>query len=49
MSGWMMRLWVAMGVVAVLATGPGPAEAQKKTMVVGLSQDPDILADSYHG
>src|SRR5574337_1764498 len=35
-------LWVAIAVLVALML-PGPAHAQKKTLVVALNQDPDIL------
>ncbi len=36
-------LWVAVAVLGVLTLLTGPAHAQKKTLVVALNQDPDIL------
>src|SRR2546428_5302046 len=36
-------LWLGVGVLAVLTLQPGAAHAQKKTLVVALNQDPDIL------
>src|SRR3989449_9146463 len=36
-------LWLGVGVLAVLTLQAGAAHAQKKTLVVGLNQDPDIL------
>jgi len=46
------RVAVVLGALAVLVTG-GPAAAQKKTLVVALNQDPDILdptlSQSYVG
>jgi len=35
--------WLAIGALALLALGPRPADAQKKTLVIALNQDPDIL------
>src|SRR6059036_3203071 len=36
-------LWLSVGVLAVLTLQAGAAHAQKKTLVVALNQDPDIL------
>jgi ABC-type transport system substrate-binding protein len=36
-------LWLALGMLVILLGSPGPAGAQKKTLVVALNQDPDIL------
>ncbi|HET8576536.1 MAG TPA: ABC transporter substrate-binding protein [Methylomirabilota bacterium] len=36
-------LWVAMAVLVALMLPAGPAQAQKKTLVVALNEDPDIL------
>jgi peptide/nickel transport system substrate-binding protein len=36
-------LWVTVAVLVALTLGVPPAEAQKKTLVVALNQDPDIL------
>lgn len=35
--------WLALGALIVLAWSPGTADAQKKTLVVALNEDPDIL------
>ena len=35
--------WVVLGFTALALTSAGPAEAQKKTLVVALNQDPDLL------
>jgi peptide/nickel transport system substrate-binding protein len=35
--------WLAVGTLTLLAVSAGPAHAQKKTLVVALNQDPDIL------
>src|SRR5574341_794663 len=43
MSGFRKGLWVAVGMLAVLMLQAGAAHAQKKTLVVALNQDPDIL------
>jgi hypothetical protein len=41
---WMRKtLWIVMGLVIPLMLTAGPAHAQKKTLVVALNQDPDIL------
>ena len=41
---WMRKaLWVVMAVLVALMLPAGPAHAQKKTLVVALNQDPDIL------
>jgi peptide/nickel transport system substrate-binding protein len=37
------RLWIGVGVVALALVLAGTADAQKKSIVVGLNQDPDIL------
>jgi peptide/nickel transport system substrate-binding protein len=37
------RAWLVAGGLALLALGAGAAEAQKKTLVIALNQDPDIL------
>src|SRR5437867_10168855 len=36
-------LWLSVGVLAVLTLQAGAAHAQKKTLVVALNQDPDVL------
>src|SRR5213080_2889803 len=36
-------LWLSVGALAVLTLQAGAAHAQKKTLVVALNQDPDIL------
>ncbi|MBI4269399.1 MAG: ABC transporter substrate-binding protein [Candidatus Rokubacteria bacterium] len=36
-------LWLALALVPAVALLPGPAHAQKKTLVVALNQDPDVL------
>jgi peptide/nickel transport system substrate-binding protein len=43
MKGIGNAVWIAVAALAVLALGAGPAHAQKKTLVVALNQDPDIL------
>jgi len=43
MSGFRKCLWLAVGMLAALLLQPGAAHAQKKTLVVALNQDPDIL------
>ncbi len=43
MSGLRKGLWLAAGILAVLLLQAGAAHAQKKTLVVALNQDPDIL------
>ena len=35
--------WLAIGALVLLALGPRPADAQKKTLTIALNQDPDIL------
>jgi len=35
--------WLAVGTLTLLVTSAGPAHAQKKTLVIALNQDPDIL------
>ncbi|PWU24695.1 MAG: ABC transporter substrate-binding protein [Candidatus Rokuibacteriota bacterium] len=42
MKGLRRGLWCALGVLALLAQ-VAPADAQKKTLVVALNQDPDLL------
>ena len=36
-------LWLALALVLAVALPPGQAHAQKKTLVVALNQDPDVL------
>src|SRR2546429_8138886 len=36
-------LWLSVGVLAVLTLQTAAAHAQKKTLVVALNQDPDVL------
>jgi peptide/nickel transport system substrate-binding protein len=43
MSGFRKGLWLAAGLLAVLMLQAGAAHAQKKTLVVALNEDPDIL------
>ncbi|MEK7715882.1 MAG: ABC transporter substrate-binding protein, partial [candidate division NC10 bacterium] len=43
MSGFRKCLWLAVGMLAALLLQAGAAHAQKKTLVVALNQDPDIL------
>lgn len=43
MSGFRKGLWLAAGIVAALLLPAGAAHAQKKTLVVALNEDPDIL------
>ncbi len=43
MSGFRKGLWLAVGMLAMLLLQAGAAHAQKKTLVVALNQDPDIL------
>jgi len=43
MSGMRNGLWFAVGVLVGVALSAGTAEAQKKTLVVALNQDPDLL------
>ncbi len=43
MSGFGKGLWLAAGMLAMLLLQAGAAHAQKKTLVVALNQDPDIL------
>ncbi len=43
MSGFRKGLWLTVGMLAVLMLQAGAAHAQKKTLVVALNQDPDIL------
>lgn len=43
MSGFRKWLWLAVGMLAALLLQAGAAHAQKKTLVVALNQDPDIL------
>jgi peptide/nickel transport system substrate-binding protein len=43
MRGMPTRVAVAVGLLLTLVGVPPPAEAQKKTLVVALNQDPDIL------
>ena len=43
MSGFKKGLWLAAGMLAALLLPAGAAHAQKKTLVVALNQDPDIL------
>jgi peptide/nickel transport system substrate-binding protein len=35
--------WIVLGFAVLALTAAGPAEAQKKTLVVALNQDPDLL------
>jgi peptide/nickel transport system substrate-binding protein len=35
--------WLALGIFGTLLLAPGSADAQKKTLTIGLNQDPDIL------
>ena len=35
--------WLALGMLGIVLLAPGPADAQKKTLTIGLNQDPDIL------
>src|SRR5438876_2264939 len=35
--------WLAIGALVLLALSPRPADAQKKTLVIALNEDPDIL------
>jgi hypothetical protein len=35
--------WLALGLLGIVLLAPGPADAQKKTLTIGLNQDPDIL------
>ena len=35
--------WLALGMLGVVLLAPGPVDAQKKTLTIGLNQDPDIL------
>src|SRR2546428_9944000 len=43
MRGMRNGRWVAVGALVALALSAGAAHAQKKTLVVALNQDPDIL------
>src|SRR6202162_3895234 len=43
MRGMRNGLWFAVGLLGVLMLSAGTAAAQKKTLVVALNQDPDIL------
>ena len=43
MSGFRKGLGLAVGMLAALLLQTGAAHAQKKTLVVALNQDPDIL------
>jgi peptide/nickel transport system substrate-binding protein len=43
MDRMLKALWVAVAVLVVLMLPAGPAKAQKKTLVVALNEDPDIL------
>lgn len=43
MSGFPRRIGLALAALLVLAVAAGPAHADKKTLVVALNQDPDIL------
>ncbi|MGH7267529.1 MAG: ABC transporter substrate-binding protein [Candidatus Rokuibacteriota bacterium] len=43
MSGTSKRLGLALAVLLALGLAAGPVQAQKKTLVVALNQDPDIL------
>ncbi len=36
-------VWLALGMLGMVLLAPGPADAQKKTLTIGLNQDPDIL------
>jgi peptide/nickel transport system substrate-binding protein len=46
MSGLTTRLGVVLGALLALGLAAGPAQAQKKTLVVALNQDPDVLDPS---
>jgi peptide/nickel transport system substrate-binding protein len=35
--------WLVLGLLGAILLAPGPADAQKKTLTIGLNQDPDIL------
>ena len=35
--------WLALGLLGIVLLASGPADAQKKTLTIGLNQDPDIL------
>ena len=43
MNGVRARAWLVVGTLTLLALTAPPADAQKKTLVVALNQDPDIL------
>src|SRR6266542_4042993 len=43
MRGSTRGLWFTAGILVVLMLQAGAAQAQKKTLVVALNQDPDIL------
>jgi peptide/nickel transport system substrate-binding protein len=35
--------WLALGLLGIVLLAAGPADAQKKTLTIGLNQDPDLL------
>ena len=37
------RAWLAVGILRERLVAPAPADAQKKTLIIALNQDPDIL------
>jgi peptide/nickel transport system substrate-binding protein len=43
MRGIVTGLWMVIAVLVGSTLGPSAADAQKKTLVVALNQDPDIL------